>query len=97
MYTATMRYSFKPEYFEEACRIWNEEVMQHAKGQKGFVRMQFLVRPPEAMAIGTWETHEDAQNFMQTGVFVQLMKKTEHMQSIKPRPEIWDLKYFEQA
>jgi len=43
MYTATMLYHFKDDSFEAACEIWKDQVMEHAKGQPGFIRMQFLL------------------------------------------------------
>jgi quinol monooxygenase YgiN len=94
MYTATMFYHIKAEYFEEVCDIWNKEIMEHAKVQPGFVRMQFLVSKPDALAIGTWNSQADAQAFMGTGVFKDLMKTIEPMLVKRPEPKIWDLKFY---
>ena len=94
MYTATMEYEFKEDRFDEASLLWRDEVLYLAKKQAGFVRMQFLVSSPKAMAIGTWKSDEDAKNFMQTGVFKDLMEKLKDMISSEPKPQIWDLLYF---
>ncbi|MCF7919657.1 MAG: antibiotic biosynthesis monooxygenase [Candidatus Cloacimonetes bacterium] len=96
MYTATMRYYFKAEYFEQACEVWNSVVMSLARKQPGFIRMQFLVNKEEAvaLAIGTWKTKEDAWNFMKTGVFKELLTDLGTLSVKTPEPEIWNLKYF---
>jgi quinol monooxygenase YgiN len=95
MYTATMLYHFKPESFAQACEIWKNEILEHAKTQKGFVRMQLLAASPRAMAIGTWEDNLHARAFMETGVFKRLMEKLQTMAAEPPQQSIWDLKYFE--
>ena len=94
MYTATMLYQFKEEAFEEACAIWNEEIMEHARTQPGFIRMQLLVDRPKALAIGTWETNDDARRFMQTGVFRRLLGRLTGLTSQPPQQTIWDLRYY---
>ena len=94
MYTATMLYAFKDEAFDQACEIWRDEILEHAKAQKGFVRMQFLAARPKAMAIGTWERNDDARAFMETGVFKRLMGKLQTLVSEQPQQTIWDLRYF---
>lgn len=96
MYTATMEYEFKEDAFEAGCKLWKEDIMDLAKGQPGFVRMQFLTARPRAMAIGNWDSHEDAQNFMQTGVFKNLMTQIEGLIISTPKPQIWELRYFEE-
>lgn len=94
MYTATMTYHFKPEAFDEACEIWKTEVMDHARGQPGFIRMQFLASRPNAMAVGTWEDNEHARRFMETGVFKRLLARITNMTAAAPEQVIWDLRYF---
>ncbi len=79
MYTATMLYHFRDEAFESACEIWNDQILEHARKQPGFVRMQLLTARPKALAIGTWEDALHARTFMETGVFRQLMRKLEGM------------------
>ena len=96
MYTATMLYQFKDEAFEEACAIWDEEIMEHARIQPGFVRMQLLTARPKALAIGTWESHEDANRFMQTGAFRRLLGRLTGMTTQAPQQTIWDLRYYRQ-
>jgi hypothetical protein len=95
MYTATMLYHFTDEAFGQACEIWKNEILDLAKKQKGFVRMQLLVARPRAMAIGTWEDNLHARAFMETGVFKRLMEKLQSMVTETPQQSIWDLKYFE--
>lgn len=94
MYTATMLYAFKDETFDQACQVWKDEIMEHAKTQKGFVRMQLLVARPRALAIGTWEDSLHARAFMETGVFKKLMGKLQGLVADQPQQTIWDLKYF---
>ncbi|HUX20495.1 MAG TPA: hypothetical protein VMW69_04595 [Spirochaetia bacterium] len=94
MYTATMLYRFLPGKFEDACRLWEEEIFNHAKGQPGFVRMQLLTAPPVAMAIGTWKSSSYARRFMGTGVFKELMSKLDAMLTEAPEQAVWDLRHF---
>ncbi len=94
MYTATMLYTFRDESFTQACEIWRDEILEHARTQKGFVRMQLLAARPRALAIGTWEDNLHARAFMETGVFKVLMGKLQSLVSEQPQQTIWDLKYF---
>jgi hypothetical protein len=94
MYTATMLYHFKDEAFDLACEIWKSEILDLAKSQKGFVKMQFLTARPKAMAMGTWEDNLHARAFMETGVFKKLMGRLATMVTEQPQQTIWDLKYF---
>ncbi len=96
MYTATMLYHFKEESFEQACEIWKNEIMDHAKSQPGFIRMQFLAAKPNALALGTWEDNAHARRFMETGVFKNLRARLSDMLASSPEQTIWDLKYFAQ-
>jgi hypothetical protein len=91
-----MLYHFKDDVFDEACEIWKSEIMEHAKDQRGFVRMQFLAARPNAMALGTWQDKADARRFMETGVFKRLLAKLTNMTTASPEQMIWDLKYFEE-
>ncbi len=95
MYTATMDYSFHPDRQEEACRIWEEEILTHARTQEGFVRLQLLSgERGRVMAIGTWENKDAAEAFMRTGVFVKLMDRIGSMTTGDPRPRIWELRSY---
>ena len=94
MYTATMLYRFKDDAFDQACEIWKNEVMEHAQGEPGFIRMQFLVARPNALALGTWEDNAHARRFMETGVFKRLLDRLSDMVVASPEQTIWDLKYF---
>lgn len=97
MYTATMLYQFKDEDFDHACQIWKNEVLEHAKTQKGFIRMLFLTAQPKALAIGTWEDNRHARAFMETGAFKTLMSKLQGIVVRQPEQAIWDLKYYASA
>ena len=97
MYTATMIYKFKADGFDKACELWEKKVLDLASRQPGFVRMQFLVNSPEAMAIGTWEDESNARAFMETGVFKDLMEVLKPYVDGDPKARIWDLLYFKDA
>lgn len=97
MYTATMTYRFKEEGFDRACKLWEQKILKLAAAQPGFVRMQFLVSPPEAVAIGTWEDESYAQAFMRTGVFKGLMESLRPHIDGDPRSKVWNLLYFKEA
>jgi quinol monooxygenase YgiN len=95
MFTAMMEYTFKPEFLDDACKLWEDHVLSIAKQQKGFVRLQFYTKPDgSALALGTWETKEDAQAFMATGVFKDLLEKLTDKTAELPKHQTWDLKYF---
>ena len=97
MHTAVMEYQFKKEGFEKAVKIWEEEVIELAKEQPGFVRMQLLTRDNQyALAIGTWKSPEFAQAFMRTGVFIKLLDKLDAFLVGKPNPVIWQTHLFVQ-
>lgn len=97
MYTATMNYRFRPDSFERACELWRSHVLELAKTQPGFVRMQFLTAAPEAMAIGTWREKSCAEDFMKTGVFTRLLAELEGMCENPPQPRVWDLRWYGSA
>lgn len=94
MYTATMRYKFKPEMFDIACGFWRNLVLEQAKKAPGVIRMQFLVAKPYALAIGTWEQKIFAEKFMKTGVFKQLLENLVGLTDADPEAEIWSLDSF---
>ena len=98
MHTAMMNYRFVPERLEEACSIWQEEVLEVARGHEGFVRMQLYSRPTgEALAIGTWQSRDNAEAFMQTGVFKRLLARLEGLTAEEPKPSRWALRSFAEA
>lgn len=91
MYTATMRYFFKPEKLADCIEKWQEDVLEVAEEQEGFVRMQFLAKENgEAMAIGTWDEKEYADKFMLTGIFKKILADFEPYMTKQPVPEIWN-------
>jgi quinol monooxygenase YgiN len=96
MYTATMLYHFKDDSFDSACETWKNEIIEHAKAQPGFIRMQLLVARPKALAIGTWEDNAHARRFMETGVFKRLIAKLQGAMTEQPQQSIWELRYFEE-
>ena len=91
MHTATMRYKFKPQYFEAACGIWKNIVLEEARKAPGLVDMYFLVNKPTALAIGIWEDKSYSETFMQTGVFKRLLEHLVNMTAEDPKPELWTL------
>ena len=89
MYTATMKYKFKPEEFEAGCKFWKEMVLEKATRAAGMVRMQFLEDAPTALAIGTWKEQSYAETFMRTGIFKDLLMKLKPLLAEQPQPEHW--------
>ena len=90
-----MHYHFKRDFFNQACELWKEGVMAIAEKQPGFVRMQFLTDlENRAMAIGTWQNRTDAEKFMQTGVFRNLMSQIKDFIEEDPQPKVWELRYY---
>ncbi len=96
MYTATMHFKFKDGQLEEGCDIWRREVLDKAKNQPGCVRMQFLTDRDSgaALAMGSWESPEHAQAFMETGVFSRLLNHLQPLLAESPVPQIWNLMYY---
>jgi len=95
MYTATMEYQFKPKDVAEGCRIWRETVLEIARGRKGFVRMQlFSQTTGPVLAMGTWESKQDAEAFMRTGVFITLKEKLAPLMQGEPQQRLWNLEVF---
>lgn len=97
MYTATMRYRAKPEYYEEALAAWKRLVLDEARNAEGLVRMQLLRGDSCFLAIGTWKEKSFAEAFMRTGVFKKLTDELEGKLTEKPSPELWTLDTFFQV
>lgn len=98
MHNAIMKYTFKPERLEEAVQIWKSGVADKIGKQPGFIRVQFYTQPNgEALAIGSWESKEDAENFMKTGVFADILKTFGDCMQEQPRGGEYNLVYFEQV
>ncbi len=98
MHNAIMKYNFKPERLEEAVRIWKSGVADKIGKQPGFIRVQFYTQPNgEALAIGSWESKEDADTFMKTGVFADIIKTFGDCMQDQPRGGEYSLVYFEQV
>lgn len=94
MYTATMRYQFHEDAFDEACALWRTTVLDEAKKAPGLIRMQFLTAKPVALAIGTWREKSFAEDFMRTGVFKRLMERLKAKNAAEPKSELWTLDSF---
>lgn len=98
VYHAIMHYKFKPERLEEAVEIWKSGVADRIGAQPGFVRVQFYHEPTgEAIAIGSWHCREDAENFMKTGVFADILKSFGDCMAEQPRGGDYSLAYFDEA
>jgi len=94
MFTATMEYSFSKEHKDIFCGYWKEIVLGQAEKQPGMVEMQLLISENGAMAMGTWENKNFAEDFMKTGVFKELMDKIKPILQKTPTPKTWDLMYY---
>jgi heme-degrading monooxygenase HmoA len=93
MFTATMLYNFKADKFEEACQIWEKEVLTNAQEQPGFIRLEFFSNENQALAIGYWEYQKNAQDFMATGVFKRLTEKLQDHFVNAPEANQWRMLY----
>jgi hypothetical protein len=96
-YSATMKYVFKPEGFDEGCRLWKVMILEKAAHAEGMVRMQLLEARPAALAVGIWKEKSYAQAFMQTGVFRELRDKIEPLLAEQPVPEHWELAEYREG
>lgn len=97
MYSATMKYIFKPEGFEEGCRLWKELILDKAAHAEGMVRMQFFKSAPSALAVGTWKEKSYAEAFMQTGAFRELRQKIGPLLAEAPQSEHWELAEYREG
>ena len=97
MYTSIMNYCFKPEKLDEAVGMWKTAVVDSIQKQPGFVRVQFYTQASgKAMAMGSWEQKENAEDFMNTGIFKEMLSKFESYMDEMPRHEKFNLEVFEQ-
>jgi len=92
-----MKYTFKPEGFEEGCRLWKEIILEKAVHAEGMVRMQLFEAVPVALAIGTWKEKSYAEAFMQTGAFKELKLKIGPLLAEQPKPEHWKLTEYREG
>jgi len=92
-----MKYIFKPEGFEEGCRLWKELILEKSVHAEGMVRMQFFTASPAALAVGTWKEKSYAEAFMKTGVFRELREKIEPLLAEDPRAEHWELAEYREG
>ena len=97
MFNTIVEYEFYPDKLEEACKIWEDELIDLVSKQPGFIRMQFYAKADgKAMAIGSWKASEYAQKFMQTGVFQKLVEKLKRYIVREPHPEVWTLRCYKE-
>lgn len=95
MHNTIVKYKFKTENLNEAIELWKSGVYDKVKNQKGFIRVQLYSNEDgTCIAIGSWENKEDAQNFMKTGVFKDILKSFGDFLIEKPELKEYDLKYF---
>ena len=94
MYTTTVAYEFKTDFYQEACEIWREYIMEPARKADGLIRIQFLTAAPKAMAIGTWKHSSYAETFMKTGAAKIFFDKITPFLDNKSMPQKWELTYF---
>jgi pentatricopeptide repeat protein len=97
MYNVLMNYFFKKDQVDAAFDIWKNAVAKKLNEQPGFIRAQFYKFPDgRAVAIGSWEKKENADNFMKTGVFKDLLSDFEKMMVKLPEHNEVDMLYFEE-
>jgi len=97
MYTAIMTYPCKPEHVSDAADYWMQVVLDKARQQPGFVRMQLYTREEGTMmAMGTWKEKKHAEDFMQTGIFKKLTEGLNDWLAGTPTPLEWDIVCFAQ-
>lgn len=95
MYHAHMVYKFKEGCLEEGVRIWQEAVGDKIKDAEGFIRVQLYTRENEMMAIGSWASKENAESFMRTGIFKDIMAHFGDLLTDIPINQTYELRYFE--
>lgn len=94
MFTAIMKFHFKDELFERGCALWLGIIPDAARNQPGCVQIQFLTSKPYALAIGTWEKNDYAQEFMKTGIFDRLLATLKETLAEQPEPSVWTTSYL---
>lgn len=61
MFARVVTVQMKPEYLDEAIRIYEESIVGHARTQEGFKSVQLLSQrnTGKTVSISTWETEAD--------------------------------------
>lgn len=95
MHNAQIVYKFKKGLLEDGVKVWEEAVYKKIQQAEGFVRVQLYTREDEMMAIGTWQEKSDAENFMKTGVFKDIMASFGDLLEEQPINKVYELRYFE--
>lgn len=96
MYNARMVYQFKEGKLEEGVKIWQEGVYNKISNAEGFIRVQLYTWDNSMMAIGSWEDKAYADEFMQTGVFKDIMESFKGLIEMRPVNRTMDLRFFEE-
>lgn len=95
MYVATMEYPLLTTVApSEAAAVWKALVLDAARTQEGFVRMQLYSQMGALLAIGTWQEKRHAEAFMRTGVFLRLKETLAPMLAGEPHPRLWEQEAF---
>ena len=93
MFTAVMKFHFKDESFDKGCTVWLDMIPDAAKNQPGCIQIQLLTAKPYALAIGTWEKSDYAQEFMKTGIFDRLLAALKEILEEQPEPSVWTTRF----
>lgn len=96
MYTAIMNYYFKPDFVTQGVALWKQLIGANLASQNGFVRAQLYSHTNgNVIAVGTWKSQSDAENYMRKGDFATLLKQLEPMMEKLPQGSNYTLEYFE--
>lgn len=69
MFEASMEYNFTTGSRDRFLEDWNREIFLKAKNREGLRSMRLYMEDTKALALGVWECQDQAQRFMQTGIF----------------------------
>jgi len=95
MHNAHIVYKFKKGLVEEGVKIWEEAVYKKIQEAEGFIRVQLYTHGDEMMAIGTWAHKSNAEKFMKTGIFKDIMASFGDLLEDQPVNKVYELRYFE--
>lgn len=87
MYVRLTYLNFLPGKAEEAKKIYNSEIVQVVKQQKGNLDCRMLEPVDNAddyISMTVWESKEDADNYQSSGVYRQLVDRVKEFYSKQP-------------
>lgn len=80
-----MEYFYDKPAREQFKADWEREIFTKAKGQRGLISMSLYQEDTTALALGVWESKEDAQDFMQTGIFKNFLDVAKEYLTAEPK------------